>query len=46
MGFGFGGGQEEEEQTPKGDAVVVELEVTLEDLYVGKTVKVSKGAGL
>eukprot|EP00271_Cylindrocystis_brebissonii_P013142 TRINITY_DN32752_c0_g1_i1.p1 TRINITY_DN32752_c0_g1~~TRINITY_DN32752_c0_g1_i1.p1 ORF type:complete len:351 (+),score=66.29 TRINITY_DN32752_c0_g1_i1:317-1369(+) len=39
-GFGFGGGQqEEEEKTPKGDTVTVVLEVTLEDLYVGKTDK-------
>jgi DnaJ family protein B protein 11 len=36
-GFGgFGFGQQEEEETPKGDNVVVMLEVTLEDLYLGK----------
>ena len=38
--FGFGGGQEEEERTPKGDSVIVELEATLEDLYMGTSLKV------
>ena len=38
-GFGFGGG-EEEEQTPKGHDVHVDLEVSLRDLYVGTTVRV------
>jgi len=28
-------------ETPKGEEVVVELEVDLEDLYLGKTLKVS-----
>ena len=37
-GFGFGGG-EEEEQTPKGHDVRVDLEVTLRDLYVGTTIR-------
>ena len=36
-GFGGGGFQEEEEQTPKGNNVYVELEVTLKDLYLGNT---------
>ena len=38
-GFGgFGGGYgEEEEQTPKGNNVYVELEVTLKDLFLGNT---------
>ena len=36
-GFGGGGFQEEEEQTPKGNNVYVELEVTLRDLYLGNT---------
>lgn len=38
-GFGgFGGGYgEEEEQTPKGNDVYVELEVTLKDLFLGNT---------
>lgn len=35
--FGFGGEEEEEEKTPKGDQVTVELEATLEDLYIGST---------
>ena len=38
-GFGFGGG-EEEEQTPKGHDVRVDLEVLLSDLYVGTTIRV------
>ena len=38
-GFGFGGG-EEEEQTPKGHDMHVDLEVSLRDLYVGTTVRV------
>ena len=43
-GFGgFGGGfGEEEEQTPKGNNVYVELEVTLKDLFLGKTFTVSE----
>lgn len=41
----FGGGmrfgdEEEEERTPKGDDVVVEIYATLEDLYVGNSYKV------
>lgn len=37
----FGGGaQEEEERIAKGDDVVVELEATLEDLYMGGSLKV------
>lgn len=36
FGGGFGGGQEEEERIPKGHDVVVDLFVTLKDLYVGK----------
>ena len=39
FGFGFGGG-EEEEQTPKGHDVVVDVEVSLEDLYVGNSFQV------
>ena len=38
-GFGFGGG-DEEEQTPKGHDVRVDLEVSLRDLYVGTTIRV------
>lgn len=38
FGGGFRFGQEEEEEkTPRGNDVVVELEATLEDLYVGAT---------
>jgi DnaJ family protein B protein 11 len=35
--FGFGGGEEE---TPKGDTIYAELEVTLADLYLGNTFRV------
>ena len=39
-GFGgFGGMGDEEEQTPKGHDVHVELEVTLKDLYLGHQYK-------
>ena len=48
--FGFGGGGfgfgQEEEQTPKGHNVVVELEVTLKDLYLGNSFKVGSTAAL
>ncbi|KAG0497926.1 hypothetical protein HPP92_002617 [Vanilla planifolia] len=37
----FGGGTvEEEERTPRGDDVIVELDASLEDLYMGGTLKV------
>lgn len=37
----FGGGPaEEEERIAKGDDVIVELEATLEDLYMGGSLKV------
>ena len=35
---------EEEEQTPKGDDVRVDLEVTLKDLYLGHQFKVRNRA--
>jgi DnaJ-class molecular chaperone len=39
--FGGGGGmEEEEEQIIKGDEVIVELEASLEDLYMGGSLKV------
>lgn len=38
--FGGGGSAEEEERTPKGDDVIVELDATLEDLYMGGSLKV------
>lgn len=38
-GFGGGGGgQEEEERTPKGDDIIVDLFVSLKDLYVGREI--------
>lgn len=40
MRFGFGNGEEEEEGTPRGDDVVVELFATLEDVYMGNSHKV------
>ena len=37
----FGGGQMEEEETiSKGDDVIVELDASLEDLYMGGSLKV------
>lgn len=42
FGGGFGGGGEEEEQTPKGHTVVVDLPVTLEDLYNGRELSVTR----
>ncbi|CAH8390649.1 unnamed protein product [Eruca vesicaria subsp. sativa] len=38
--FGGGGSREEEENVVKGDDIIVELEATLEDLYMGGSVKV------
>ncbi|PON72420.1 Terminal organelle assembly protein [Trema orientale] len=38
--FGGGGPGEEEERIAKGDDVVIELEATLEDLYMGGSLKV------
>lgn len=37
FGGRFGGDEEEEDRTPKGDDVVVEIYATLEDLYVGNS---------
>jgi DnaJ family protein B protein 11 len=39
-GFGFGNMEEEEDKTPKGDTVVVPLQASLEDLYMGSSYKV------
>ena len=39
FGGGFGGMGDEEESTPKGHDVHVELEVTLKDLYLGHQYK-------
>ncbi|KAI7839136.1 hypothetical protein COHA_007139 [Chlorella ohadii] len=41
FGFGFGG-EQQEEQTPKGNNVVVVLEVSLKDLYLGNQFKVTR----
>lgn len=41
FGFGFGG-EQQEEQTPKGNNVVVDLEVSLKDLYLGNQFKVRR----
>lgn len=41
FGGGGGGGEEEEEQILKGDEVVVELDASLEDLYMGGSLKVT-----
>ncbi|KAI3668309.1 hypothetical protein L6452_43386 [Arctium lappa] len=38
--FGGGGDQEEEERVAKGDDVIVDLDATLEDLYMGGSLKV------
>ena len=43
-GFPFGG-QQQEEQTPKGDTVKIELEVSLKDLYLGAQFKVGSWRG-
>jgi DnaJ-class molecular chaperone len=41
--FGGGGGmEEEEERIIKGDDVIVELDASLEDLYMGGSLKVTK----
>jgi DnaJ homolog subfamily B member 11 len=40
FGGGGGGMEEEEEQILKGDEVIVELDASLEDLYMGGSVKV------
>lgn len=42
-GFGGGfGGQQEEEQTPKGKTILIDLDLTLKDLYLGRTFKVNR----
>ena len=38
---GGGGMEEEEEQILKGDEVIVELDASLEDLYMGGSLKVT-----
>jgi hypothetical protein len=45
--FGGGGGmEEEEERIIKGDDVIVELDASLEDLYMGGSLKVTKFVSL
>lgn len=42
FGFGFGGGgRDREQEIPKGGDVVVDLSVTLEELYTGNFVEVA-----
>mmetsp|Transcript_27989 Transcript_27989/g.68865 ORF Transcript_27989/g.68865 Transcript_27989/m.68865 type:complete len:352 (-) Transcript_27989:114-1169(-) len=43
-GFGGGGfgGQEQEPETPKGDSFTIDLEVSIKDLYLGRTLKVGR----
>lgn len=41
FGGGGGGMEEEEEQILKGDEVIVELDASLEDLYMGGSLKVA-----
>ena len=41
FGGGGGGMEEEEEQILKGDEVIVELDASLEDLYMGGSLKVT-----
>ena len=40
-GFGFGG-EPQEPETPKGDSFVVDLEVTIKDLYLGRVLRVAR----
>jgi DnaJ family protein B protein 11 len=40
--FGWGGGGDGEEQTPRGHDVVVEMEVPLKDLYLGAHIPVTR----
>jgi DnaJ family protein B protein 11 len=42
FGGGGGGMEEEEERIIKGDDVIVELDASLEDLYMGGSLKVTK----
>jgi DnaJ homolog subfamily B member 11 len=41
FGGGGGGMEEEEQQILKGDEVIVELDASLEDLYMGGSLKVT-----
>jgi DnaJ family protein B protein 11 len=41
-GFGGFGGEPQEPETPKGDSIVIDLEVTIEDLYLGKVLRVAR----
>lgn len=46
FGFGFGGSQQHEKETQKGGDVVMDLDVTLEELYIGTFVEVRSNATL
>ena len=41
-GFGGFGGEPREPETPKGDSITVDLEVTIRDLYLGKVLSVAR----
>ena len=41
FGFGFGSQQHHEREIPRGGDVALDLEVTLEELYVGNFIEVS-----
>ena len=41
FGFGFGGQEHHEREIPRGGDVSLELDVTLEELYVGNFIEVS-----
>ena len=40
--FGGGGQQDQEPETPKGQDLVIDLECTLQDLYVGRSFKIQR----
>ena len=40
FGFGFGGQQQHEREIPRGGDVTMDLDVTLEELYVGNFIEV------
>lgn len=42
FGFGFGGGDSQQHETPKGGNIVMDLYVTLEELYSGNFVQVTR----
>lgn len=45
--FGFGGfGQQQEEEEPRGEDVQMRIRATLKDLYVGKTISMTRVQGV